>query len=225
MSDPDFVPIPAGNFLMGENADDKFAGDTERPRHAVRVEPFLLARTPVTIGEFRNFRPEHEPGQPAGWPAAMVSWDDAAGYCGWLGGGSRLPTEAEWEFAARAGTTTPYPWGDAITPSHANYYYAEDGRKIGCGHRTPPGRFPPNAFGLLDMLGNVCEWTQDRWHPDYQGAPADGSARTGSGLPDRRVLRGGAWDYMPRLLRVSWRDGLPRTARRDNVGFRVAATR
>lgn len=217
-----FVAIPGGTFLMGENDDDKFANDTERPRHAVTVKPFLLGAAPVTVGEFREFRPQHEPDIPAEWPAAMVTWDDALAYCAWRADGTRLPSEAEWEYAARAGSQTPYPWGDSISPDLANYYYDEQGRKVGPGHRTPPGTHPANAFGLFDMNGNVCEWTADAWFPDHSGAPPDGSARTGTTA--RRVLRGGAWDYMPRLLRCSWRDALPRDRCRDNVGFRIAKT-
>lgn len=207
-----FVPVPAGEFWMGENADDKFANDTERPRHRVSIAAFELAATPVTIGQFRLFRPHHEPGLPADWPAASVSWHDATAYCAWLGPGFRLPTEAEWEYAARAGTQTPYPWGHTITPAQANFLHDEQGNKIGPGHRTPVLSLPPNPFGLYDMLGNVCEWTSDPWRPGYE-APPDES---------RRVLRGGAWDYLPRLLRPSWRDSLPPQTRRDNLGFRPA---
>ncbi|MDX2081961.1 MAG: formylglycine-generating enzyme family protein [Terrimicrobiaceae bacterium] len=207
-----FVPVPGGEFEMGENDDDKFANDTERPRHVETVATFLLAAGPVTIGDFRRFRPDHEPGLPEEWPVAMVTWEDAIAYCEWLGGGARLPTEAEWEFAARAGSATPYPWGSMIDPTLANYLYNEEGRKVGPGHRTPVGDYPPNAWGFSDLCGNVCEWTADEWRPSYD-SPRDAG---------RRVLRGGAWDYLPRLLRVSWRDALPHTARRDNVGFRIA---
>ncbi len=94
--------------------------------------------------------------------------------------------------------------------------------KVGRGHRTERGVFPPNAFGLFDMHGNVCEWVQDTWHPDYLGAPNDSSAWIQGGRRGWRGIRGGAWDYLPRLLRTSWRDALPETIRRDNVGFRVA---
>lgn len=222
MKSPDLTIIPAGEFLMGEIDEDKFANDTERPRHAVSISAFLMARAPVTIGEYRAFRPEHEPGMPEEWPATMVSWEDASAYCNWLGGGVRLPSEAEWEYAARAGTRTHYSWGDLITPSDANYYYAEDGSKVGCGHRTPSGLFSANAFGLYDMIGNVCEWTMDIWHSTYQGAPETRISWTEGGASSLRVLRGGAWDYLPRLLRVSWRDYLPASTRRDNVGFRIA---
>ncbi len=207
---------------MGENDEDKFTNDTERPRHSVRVEAFELARAPVTLREYRLFRPEHEPGLPEAWPAAMVSWNDALAYCSWLGDSHRLPSEAEWEYAARAGSRTHYPWGDTLSPEDANYYYAEDGTKVGCGHRTPPGLFPANRFGLFDMMGNICEWTQDRWRSSYWEAPETEPLWSYGRKEELRVLRGGAWDYLPRLLRVSWRDYLPAGTRRDNVGFRVA---
>ncbi|GAB4183731.1 MAG: hypothetical protein Fur0032_24670 [Terrimicrobiaceae bacterium] len=206
-----WIRIPGGTFFMGENPDDKFANDTERPRHEVAVASFELSEAPVTVGEFREFLPNHETGIPADWPCSMVSWDDAVQYCLWRGK-CRLPTEKEWEYAARAGSQSPYPWGDSINSSMANYLYSEQGRRIGCGHRTPFGHFPPNSFGLYDMVGNVCEWVADLWRPSYTSLPD----------PDRRVLRGGAWDYLPRLLRVSWRDSLHHSSRRDNVGFRLA---
>jgi formylglycine-generating enzyme required for sulfatase activity len=224
---PELVLIPGGSFWMGENDDDKFAGDTERPRHRVDLEAFYLGKSPVTLGEYRLFRPTHEEKLPSEWPAAMISWEEAVGYCSWLGEQVgmpyRLPTETEWEYAARAGTQTPYPWGDSLHAGHANYYYNEQGNKIGPGQRTPPDIYPPNEFGLFDMLGNVCEWVQDAWHPNYQSAPADGSAWEAAGVESLRVVRGGAWDYLPRLLRCSWRDALPQGRRRDNLGFRIAA--
>lgn len=222
---PELVVIPGGEFLMGENDEDKFASDTERPRHTVSIASFLMAPSPVTIGKFRIFSPGHEAGLPEEWPVSMVSWEESLAYCDWLGDGYRLPSEAEWEYAARAGSRTHYPWGNTITPADANYYYSESGSKVGCGQRTPSGLFPANDFGLFDMAGNVCEWTQDAWHPNYQGAPETGTASTqedASALRALKVLRGGAWDYLPRLLRVSWRDYLPATTRRDNVGFRIA---
>lgn len=222
MALPEFMIIPEGEFLMGENNEDKFANDTERPRHPVKIHSFQMARSPVTLGEYRRFCAGHEAGLPDAWPATMVSWEDAMEYCAWLGGGTRLPSEAEWEYAARAGSRTHYPWGDTLSPSDANYYYGEDGSKVGCGHRTPPGLFPANRFGLFDMMGNVCEWTQDAWHSNYREAPESASPWTEGGREEMHVLRGGAWDYLPRLLRVSWRDHLPASTRRDNVGFRIA---
>lgn len=212
---PSVAIVPAGSFRIGENRDDKFADDTERPRRRVTIpRAFGLGVFPVTVAEFRAFRPSATD-DPAEWPVTRVTWLDAQAYCAWLPGRFRLPSEVEWEFAARAGRETAYPWGDEIFPSQANYLYSEEGLKVGPGHPTPRGTFPPNAFGLEDMCGNVGEWVQDYWRPTYEEAPA---ARES----DRRVIRGGAWDYLPRLLRCSWRDALAGTAQRDNLGFRVA---
>jgi formylglycine-generating enzyme required for sulfatase activity len=230
--DADFAPLmvnlPGGEFTMGETPGDKFAGDTERPVHRVAISyAFALARGPVTVAEYCSFRPAHAVGEPDAWPVVQVNWNDAQEYCAWLtksiGRLYRLPSEAEWEFACRAGSTRSFHTGNEITPANANYLYDEDGQRIGPGKRTKVGQYPPNAFGLCDLHGNVCEWVEDAWHPDYHLAPGNGSARIGSGEP-LRVIRGGAWDYLPRLLRSSWRDGLPTDQQRDNLGFRVATT-
>jgi formylglycine-generating enzyme required for sulfatase activity len=226
---PALVELPPGAFIMGETDDDKFATDTERPAHRVAIaQPFALGRFPVTVGEYRAFAPRHAPSEDSGWPVVNVSWDDAQAFCSWLrsatGQPFRLPSEAEWEYACRAGTRSSFVNGGQITPCEANFLYAEDGQRIGLGQRTPAGRYAPNPFGLYDLLGNVCEWVEDVWHRDYAGASADGSAWLATGEPDRRVIRGGAWDYLPRLLRSAWRDSLPRTHHRDNTGFRVALT-
>lgn len=214
---PAAVTIPAGEFWMGESEGDKFANDTERPRHLVRIaRPFRLAVFPVTRALLRG-RVADSPADDL--PATGVSWTEAVAFCRALGG--RLPSEAEWEYAARAGTLTPFPGGFDLRVSEANFLYSEHGERIGLGRTTPAGTHPPNAFGLEAMAGNVCEWCADAWHPDYVNAPVDGSART-DGRHDLRVIRGGAWDYLPRLLRSSWRDALPASTRRDNVGFRVA---
>ncbi len=191
------------------------------------------------------FSPRHAPSEDSDWPVVKrAAWDNAQAFCVWLSSITgllfRLPSEAEWEYACRAGTRTSFVNGGEITPDEANFLYAEDGQRIGIGQRTPVGRYMPNAFGLYDLLGNVCEWTEDVWHPNYTGAPADGSAWLAgggsawlaAGDPERRVtcgeprrtIRGGAWDYLPRLLRSAWRDSLPRTHHRDNVGFRLALT-
>jgi len=215
------VEIPEGSGWIGALGDDKFANDTERPPILVNCRGFFLGRAPVTVGEFRHFRPDHEPGIPPDWPVAWVSWLDAMAYCRWLGDGYRLPTEAEWEFACRAGSRAPFFCGEALTSADANYLYDENGKRVGPGHRTPPGTYPPNAFGLLDMAGNVNEWVEDCWHPSHAGKPSEAS-QPAEGDPRRRVLRGGSWDYLPRLLRSCWRDWLFADCRRDNVGFRVA---
>jgi formylglycine-generating enzyme required for sulfatase activity len=197
---PDMREIPAGPHFVGAGEDDKFAVDCERPRRRVDLDrPFLLAVFPATCADL---------GGGGRLPATGVSWYDAADYCRALSQHSgrrfRLPTEIEWEIACRAGTETPFWCGCDITPAQANFLYDESGARVGPGRTTPRGAYPPNAFGLEDMAGNVLEWCIDEW------------------LPGMRVIRGGAWDLLPRLLRSSWRDAADPGARRDNIGFRVA---
>jgi formylglycine-generating enzyme required for sulfatase activity len=222
---PPMVDIPPGWFTMGENPGDKFASEIERPAHEVSIPPGLaMSAGEVTIAEYRKFRPGYLPDEGPDLPAIYVSWIDATEYCAWLslktGRAYRLPSESEWEFACRAGSVSAFSFGDDLTPQMANYLYAENGARVGCGKRTPVGTYPPNEFGLHDLHGNVYEWVADAWHPTYEGAPAEGSAWGGHG--ELRVVRGGAWDNLPRLLRCSHRDSLPRHCRRENVGFRVA---
>ena len=226
---PALVRLAPGSFVMGGARDDKFVTDTERPAHSVAiVRPFALGRFPVTVGEYRAGHPGFAAGEDAAWPVVGVNWAEAQDYCRWLaaetGEPFRLPTEAEWEYACRAGSPAPFAAGSELGTGSANFLYSEEGQRIGPGQRTPVGRYPANAFGLHDLHGNVCEWVEDAWHPDYAGAPSDGSSWSGGGEAARRVIRGGAWDYLPRLLRSAWRDSLPPAERRDNVGFRVALT-
>jgi formylglycine-generating enzyme required for sulfatase activity len=225
---PALVALPAGEFMMGESANDRFANDTERPAHRVRIAAGLVFGVfPVTVAQYRCFRPDHAPGDDGDLPVVGVSWVEAREYGAWLATRTdrafRLPTEAEWEYACRAGTTTPFYCGNQLTPAEANFYYDEQGHRVGPGRRTKVGTYAANAFGLHDLHGNVCEWTADAWHPNYLGAPADGSLWIDGKDPARRVIRGGGWDYLPRLLRSSWRDGLAQEQHRDNVGFRMAA--
>src|SRR5581483_819273 len=223
---PILVEVPAGEFIMGANDHDRFANDTERPPHRVGIAAFLLGRFAVSVGEFRRFRPDHAPGEAADWPAVGVNWHDAQAYCAWSSerGGRRirLPSEAEWEYACRAGSRSAFASGDDLDVEAANFLHDESGVRVGPGGRTSAGRFSPNAFGLCDLHGNVNEWVEDTWHPDYHGAPADGRAWIDA-LDTRRVIRGGAWDYLPRLLRSAWRDWRPADQRTDNIGFRVAS--
>jgi formylglycine-generating enzyme required for sulfatase activity len=188
--------------------------------------PFALGKFPVTIGEFRNFRRAHLSDDAAQLPVVRVSWDDAVAYCAWLsavsGRAYRLPSEAEWEFACRAGSRAPFAGGNELSRADANFLYDENGTRVGIGRRTPVEAYPPNNFRLHDMHGNVCEWVADSWHANYTGAPADGRAWTSA--EPRRVIRGGAWDYLPRLLRSSWRDWRLVNQLADNIGFRVATS-
>lgn len=224
---PQMVVLPGGQFAMGENENDKFANDTERPRHLVTIaSKIAIGRFPVTVAEFQRF--DNTVGGPGDLPMVNVSWNQANRYCAWLAGETerayRLPTEAEWEYACRSGNNSPFYRGNELTIAEANYLYNEHGQKIGRGTLTAYGSYPPNGFGIADMLGNVCEWVADSWHPNYIGAPSDGSSWCDGVEPTKRVIRGGAWDYLPRLLRCSWRDWLWSTTGRDNVGFRVAVT-
>jgi len=221
---PEMIPIPAGTFVMGSRENDRFANDTERPAHEVCVASFLLGKHPVTVAQYRCYQPAHATDQNLGCPVVNVSWIDAQDYCSWLGSATqqsyRLPSEAEWEYACRAGTTTAFHTGDDITIIKANFLFDEQGTRIGESFPTPVGMYEANAFGLHDMHGNVCEWVEDHWHPGYDSAPQDGTAWRAA--QSEHVIRGGAWDYLPRLLRSAWRDHLPASSKRDNVGFRIA---
>ena len=211
---PVMITLPPGRFIMGTMGDDRFANSTERPPHEVIMErPFAVSRFPITESQWHYWS---NTGPRSSLPVVNITWTQAAGYAAWLrdqtGSPYRLISEAEWEYACRAGSTTIFATGDNIDPSQANYFYDEHGFKIGPGQRTPQGSYPANAWGLEDMHGNVCEWVADAWRPTYHSAPELGL----------RVIRGGAWDYLPRLLRSAWRDSATPDTQRDNLGFRVA---
>ncbi len=219
-----FVRIPAGRFFIGGVGDDKFVSAVELPQRELSVAAFLLARVPVTEADWAKFPGSHAPDHFSASPLPLVcvGWHEANDYIAWLsetlGMSCRLPTEAEWEYACRAGTRSIFPCGEDISPTLANYLYDESGLCVGAGQRTAVACYPPNAFGLHEMIGNICEWTADDWVPMHDRS---GAGRTPD--PDKRTIRGGAWDHLPRLLRSSWRDWAPVTARYDNLGFRVAA--
>nr|VFK36969.1 MAG: Formylglycine-generating enzyme, required for sulfatase activity, contains SUMF1/FGE domain [Candidatus Kentron sp. SD]VFK42040.1 MAG: Formylglycine-generating enzyme, required for sulfatase activity, contains SUMF1/FGE domain [Candidatus Kentron sp. SD] len=216
---PAMQPIPSGKFLMGSPAGE---GDkNEHPRHHVRIAaPFAMGTWPVTFEEYDHFcvvTGRKKP-QDQGWdrkrhPVINVSWQDALDYCAWLSGETgchyRLPSEAEWEYAARAGTGTRYWWGDEFDDGsgilHANC--DNSGTESDTKRTSPVGNFPPNPFGLYDTAGNVREWTADCWHDNYQSAPSDGSIWTEEALGDcgQRVVRGGSWNNGPQELRSASR--------------------
>jgi formylglycine-generating enzyme required for sulfatase activity len=251
---PALVLIPAGRFEMGSPEHERrIAMDAgaqknwlarEAPQHWVGIErPFALGRCPVTVGEWRAFARAtgwqgqgdvdwSAPGFPQtdAHPVVGVSWHDAQRYVAWLGERTgqryRLPSEAEWEYACRAGTKTPFSCGDTISTGLANYdgNFTYNGGPRGEYRKgtTPAGMFPPNAWGLFDMHGNVWEWVQDVVHDNYEGAPVDGSAWEDGGDASRRILRGGSWLYNPRYLRSALRNGFSAVLSNDIVGFRVA---
>jgi len=198
---PEMVVVPAGEFIMGSPPSEPSHQDDEGPQHRVTIN-YLLAvgRFPVTREEYARFASEtrrdllEPPFQQTGRdPVVEVSWEDAQAYVEWLRGKTkqnyRLLSESEYEYVERAGTTTAYWWGDSADKlcSYAN------GRDCGYNSTVPVGSFPPNAFGLYDMSGNVWEWTEDCWNDRYAGAPADGTAWT-TGDCGQRVQRGGSWN-------------------------------
>lgn len=241
---PEMVTMPAGSFLMGE------LGETgllyERPIREVQIRTFAISRFEATFVDWDlcqgdGFCQAHPDDK--GWgrgfhPVINVSWVDAQQYAAWLsrktGQRYRLATEAEWEYAARAGTTTSFPWGESMsaTCDHANSFdiaghnarpnwfwsvFCADGYT----YTAPVGSFPPNPWGLYDMQGNVWEWVQDCWHSDYTGAPTDGSAWLEGGDCNKRVNRGGGWGNHPRTLRSAKRDADLATGYGDAFGFRI----
>ena len=204
--------------------------DDERPQHEVKIAPFYLGCYPVTNEEYALFlqanpdvqKPKYLADRrfnPKRRPVGGVSWRDAQRFCEWSGG--RLPSEAEWEYAARAGTTTDYWWGDDPGTNHANY--VDSGSSWRGKQTSPVGSFEPNPFGLYDTAGNVWEWVQDAWHGDYQGAPTDGSAWDADDTEGvNRVLRGGSWIGRAGYVRSACRYGFEPDARFVNFGFRLA---
>ncbi len=229
------VVVPAGEFTMGSPPSDMEA----EAQHRVTIAyPFAVSKFSITFDEWNAclqdggcdaYRPDDQ-----GWgrgrrPVIDVSWDNAKSYVAWLsrktGKPYRLLSEAEWEFAARAGTTTRYSVGDSITPAQANYNGAEEGSGPSAVNRQktlPVGSFKPNGFGLYDMQGNVWAWVEDCWHDDYTaGVPTDGSAWL-EGECDGRVMRGGSWQDSDSELRSAARIGEFKSQSSYTDGIRVA---
>ncbi len=224
---PEMVVIPAGSFVMGDDT-GKHAGP---PRRVTIARPFALGRTEATFDDWRVCvdaggcaRLPHDHGWGRGRrPVINLTYAEIEGYVAWLadwtGQPYRLPSEAEWEHAARAGTTTRYWWGDEVGEGHANCR--------GCGTRwsgvqsAPVGSLAANPFGLFDMNGNVWEWVADCWNPTHDDAPDDGSARI-EGDCNQPVTRGGSWYYFPKLAASAYRYRNGVRAKSYNIGFRVA---
>ncbi len=224
----EMVAIPAGTLTMGtddaeiERLVKKFDWDGyrgEKPQHNVIVSPFFMGKYPITQKQWRVIAtlnkieidlktdPSYFKGDER--PVTNVDWNECVEFCKRLskltGREYKLPSEAQWEYACRAGTTTPFYFGETITTDLANYngnyVFASEPKGQYRGETTPVGQFPPNAFGLYDLHGHVWEWCADDWHGNYEGAPSDGSAWIFSDDHTTKVIRGGSYDYDPRNCR------------------------
>ena len=239
----EMVAISGGEFMMGSPVEELDRYDFESPQHLVTVRDFYMGRYPVTQAQWRavvampqvereleldpsNFKGDNR-------PVEKVSWEDAIEFCARLSAYTnrlyRLPTEAEWEYACRAGTTTPFHFGENISTELANYNgiaYADGNAGESRGETTPVDHFDiANAWGLCDMHGNVWEWCQDRWHDNYEGAPEDGSAWMSEDSENiRYVFRGGSWYFYPWGCRSAYRIYLSPDVRNAYLGFRVSCS-
>jgi formylglycine-generating enzyme required for sulfatase activity len=241
---PDMITLPAGEFLMGAPNAEEGSATNERPQRRVTVpRPFALGRTAVTFAMWdaamaSGFVPPSgtEPPTDEGWgrddrPVINVSWDDAQAYCRWLNqrlglpsGTYRLPSEAEWEYACRAGTTTPFSFGEKIALEQANFAGTSPGRGgKDRGRTVPVGSLPANAWGLHEMHGNVWEWVEDAYGP-YPARATDVSPLVHADIGSR-VLRGGSWVSLAQFLRSANRNrSRPDNRKYLGLGFRVAKT-
>jgi formylglycine-generating enzyme required for sulfatase activity len=227
---PTMVVVPAGKFTMGSPSTERDRSSSEGPQHEVTIaRPFAVGKTEVTFKQWDACVAAGacSEARDSSWgrgdrPEINVSWDDAQHYAAWLsritGKQYRLLSEAEWEYAARAGGQTRFSFGDddSQLDQHAWYFGNSDRRT------QPVGKKTANAFGLYDMHGNVFEWVEDPWHEGYEGAPSDGSAWLEGGAPSRHVVRGGSWYYDSKNLRSASRSGPPSDLRDGNIGIRLA---
>ena len=222
MREPETLPLRGGTFAMGSNDEN-----SEKPVHQVTIKPFAIGKFPVSIQEWNACATAKACGFVASGkddaPVTNVSWTDAKQYVAWLaettGKPYRLPTEAEWEYAARGGTQTKYWWGDQFQPGAANCKNCTD--IAATEQPIKVGSLKPNPFGLYDMGGGVDQWVEDCWHKNYQGAPADGSAWVETQCPSH-VMRSGSWRTDASYVRPSNRDSYDTNVRYPTHGFRVA---
>jgi formylglycine-generating enzyme required for sulfatase activity len=238
----ELVQIPAGEFFMGSPENELDRPDAESPQHLVTVPGFWMGQYPVTQAEWRvvaglpkvsrDLKPDPSRFKGNRHPVEQVSWYDAVEFCDRLtqhtGRTYRLPSEAEWEYACRAGTTTPFHFGETIATEVANYHgeyiYGRGNKGEYRQATTPVDHFGvANAFGLSDMHGNVYEWCLDHWHGNYEGAPTDGRAWLDDNDNDNdpRIIRGGSWFDNPRYCRSAYRFHDTPDDTINGLGFRV----
>ena len=229
----EMIAIPGGTFLMGSPENEAERQDYESPKHQVTVPSFFMGKYPLTQAQYQAIlgsNPSYFKGNNR--PVETVSWDDAVLFCQKLsqrtGKSYRLPSEAEWEYACRAGTKTPFSFGDNITPDlvnyDGNYPYKSAPKGKYREQTTDVETFTPNSFGLYDMHGNVWEWCEDDWHENYINAPTDGSAWNSRSGNNTKTLRGGSWYRDARFCRAANRYGYSRDSRYDYYGFRVVSS-
>jgi formylglycine-generating enzyme required for sulfatase activity len=239
------MQIPAGRFVMGAPEEEEESQNRERPQHEVSVAGFFMGRYPVTQAQWRSvagykqeeleLKPDPSKFKGDNRPVEQVSWDEAVEFCRRLsvksGREYRLPSEAEWEYACRAGTTTPFHFGETIDAEIANYdadspfgspVYGDGKKGEYRKETTEVGQFPGNEWCLHDMHGNVWEWCEDDWHESYEGAPTDGSAWLEENrTKTNRLLSGGSWLDVPGNCRSACRYYDSRDYRYNFLGFRV----
>lgn len=218
------VKILAGSFVMGSSSEEKTLYAS--PQHQVTLKEFYMAQTEITQAQYQKIMNSNPSSfQNSNYPVENISWKDAKKFCQQLskfsGKQYSLPTESQWEYACRAGTTTPFYFGDIITSGTAKYNIkiseSTDSTKT-----VEVGKFPPNAFGLYDMHGNVSEWCEDNWHEDYQGAPTDESSWTAQNAhKNSRIIRGGSMVKNKLDCRSASREWWPADAKRIDIGFRI----
>ena len=220
--EPEMTPLRGGTFMMGSNEDA-----TEKPVHQMTIKPFAISRYPVSVREWNQCAAAKACGFTADGrddaPVTNVSWSDAKQFAAWLAETThkayRLPSEAEWEYAARGGTQTRYWWGDEFQQGMANCKNCADVEAAE--QPIKVGSFKPNPFGLYDMGGSVDQWVEDCWHKSYHGAPSDGSAWSEAGCTSH-VIRSGSWKNDSRYVRPANRDSYDTNVRYPTHGFRVA---
>jgi formylglycine-generating enzyme required for sulfatase activity len=247
------VYIPGGTFMMGSPENEEGRNDDEGPQHNVTVSPFFMGKYPVTQGQWRAiasqtnlkvkldldpdpsyFKKSYQDIDRWQRPVERVKWTEAVEFCERLskltGKDYRLPSESEWEYACRAGTTTPFYFGETITPELVNYNgnntYGKSSKGEYREETTPVGQSPPNAFGLYNIHGNVYEWCQGVYHNNYNEAPTDGSAWEIEGDSDsnRRIHRGGSWYSTPRWCRSAYRNySYSDDVVNNDIGFRLVS--